>query len=212
MENLAKGSVKFDPLLVIGRDWLPSIYNSDPAFYDYAFGVSAIVAEDKPKKGKDLVYNYHWTGHLNIGLASARIHLHNVNCDVGCQEIEKKLVLVKEQIDAFIKEHKARLKTPAKKELNVRQWLNPANTHYTGYISYQLREDGGGMLVLADCSRSLHWYLDVWRDEKGKLQDQEYLEKTLKQVDSLSKGINKAIGAIQQLRKFFEREMESDGK
>lgn len=211
MKDKAKGLIKFDPLLVIGRDWLPSVHNNDPAFYDYAFGVSAYISSDKPKKGKPLEYSYHWSGHFNIGLASARIHLHNINGDVECKELENKLIVIKEQIAAFLKEHRARMKTPAKKELNVRQWLNPLDTHYTGYISYQVREDGGGMMTIADCSRSLHWYLDVWKDEKGKLMDVDYLNKHIKQVEALAKGVNKAIGAIQQLRKFFDREMESDG-
>lgn len=213
MENLGKGSIKFDPLLVMGRDFIPPVWQQDTGFYDYAFGVNAYVADDQPKKKQDLVYVYNWTGHINICLGSARIHLHNPENDVGLVGQEEKMLKIKGALELFLKEHKARLKTPGKKDLNVREWLNNGEgTHYTGYLMYQLRKDGGGMFGVADCHKTLHWWIDVWRDEKGKLQVDDSREKTLKQMDTLAKGLGKAIAAIQQLRKFFEREMESDGK
>lgn len=212
MDNLAKGSVKFDPLLVIGRDFIPPVWKQDTGFYDYAVGVNAYVAEEKPKKGKDLVYTYHWTGHINICIGAARIHLHNQLDDAGLFKQEAKMLKIKEALEAFIKEHKARLKTAGKKDLNVREWLNNGDSHYTGYYMYQLRKDGGGMFGVADCHKTLHWWIDAWYNEKGKLEPDESRDKSIKQMDTLAKGLGKAIGAIQQLRKFFERELESDGK
>lgn len=208
MDKLAKGTVKFDTLTVMGRDFIPPVYNHDTGFYDYAFSVEAFVSNHKPKKGQgDLIYGYLWSGHINICLGSARVHLHNREGDFGLAAMEEKLNIVKDNIDFFLKEHKARIKTPAKKVLNHRVWLNGADTRYTGHTAYELQENGSGVYSIADCHKAIQWWVDVYHNPNGKLMADPSREKTLAQLEVLSKGLDKAVKAIIGLRKFFEREL-----
>lgn len=211
MDKYAKGTVKFDNLLVMGRDFLEGAYKTDTGFYDYAFSVVSIADfSETPKKSKvkSEVIQYHWMGHINICVGSARIHLHSPDHDHGLVKQEKKLSLLKEKLDQFVTEYKKRIKTPAKKALVERTWLNDGNSHFTGYTSSKLDENGDGVFVVADCHKAIHWWLYVWLDEKGKIVKDESRDKTIKQLEDLSKGLGKALKAIDQLRKFFDRELD----
>lgn len=211
MDKYTKGTVKFDNLLVMGRDFVDPAYKADTGFYDYAFSVEAYTDwADPPKKGKPKaeVVHYAWTGHINICVGSARIHLHSPDHDYGLVKQEKKLALLKEKLDHFVAEYKKRIKTPAKKHLVERTWLNEGNTHFTGYTSSKLDENGDGLFVIADCHKAIHWWVYVWLDDKGKIVKDTSRDKLIKQLEDLSKGLGKALKAIDQLRKFFDRELD----
>lgn len=210
MENYKGGTVLFDRITVLGKDFLSGSYKDDLAVYQFGFDVTPRV---KPLEGKKKnavpQYEYMWEGFFNLSMNSIRIRLHPVRDDLGLFQMEQKLTLLKEKFEFFVKELKARRKTPAKKVLNDKVWLNKADSSFTGYISSTIYEDGSGQLAIADCHKAIHWYPEGWHDEKGKQHFDENYTLALKSVDDFAKAAGKAVKAIQELRKFFAREMES---
>jgi len=210
VENHKDGTVAFDRITVLGKDFLSGSYKDDLAVYHYGFDV---VPRMKPTTGKkkkaEPEYDYIWEGFFNFGMNTSRIRLHPVLNDHGLFEMEKKLALVKEKFDFFVKELKARRKTPAKKTINDKVWLNKADTPFTGYISSTIYEDGSGQLAIADCHKTIHWYPEGWLDDKGKQHFEANYTNALKSIEDFAKAAGKGVKAIQELRKFFARELES---
>jgi len=221
MDLREKGSITFENLLVLGRDFLPSTWRNDISFFDYAFSVEAhpeyLTDEEKKKRKKkkdtSTLYNYHWTGHFNLGVGNTRIHLHNATTDVGLVKMEEKLLLARSKLDTFLAEYKKRIKKLADNELTDRTWLNEEGSHYTGHVTYKLDKFGSGHFAIADCHRTIHWWVDaLWVNDDGSpSKHDKQRQKTIKALEGFGKGLDKAVRAIQELRKFFNRELDLDG-
>lgn len=206
-----KGTVLFDRITVMGKDFLPSSKNANH-YYGYVVEVNPYLNKDvKRKKGDPEQYDYNWNGHININLGR-KVHLHSHDIpmdknDIGLVDFENKLVLFKETIKDFIKEYKARLKEPAKKDVTVKKWLNNPNDRFTSYIAYFLDKEGSGTISFSSCDTIQLIWIFVDRDEKGKAYKDQLSFVEIKAFEELCKGIDKNINAIKQLRKFFEREV-----
>lgn len=198
-----EGNVLFDPLTVMGKDFIISD-SFNTRYFDYAYSVEAALSKEKRKKGDPERYNYFWGGHINLGL-EVKLHLHNLEPDPGLVQQEAKLTTLKDTIDEFVKEFKVRLKAIGKKDLHVKRWLNPPDTRYTSYVAYSLLKDGEGSISISDCHRSNVDWVYIFRDDNGKVRS--HSNKVIQSLEELSKGLGKSIKAIQQLRKFFEREV-----
>lgn len=205
--TMLSGTVNFDPLTVFGRDFMTSVHKADLNAFDYAFSVKPHLSNEKRKKDAPQTYTYHWTGHFNLLADKTRIHLHNPSQDPGLYRQERKMQLIKEQVDFYIAETKRRLKKEGDKELNLKLWLNDETSKYTGYIFYSIEKDGSGKFAIADCHRSIYFWIDNWQVRMP--EDDRNRNKTLKLMEDLSKGLNKALKAVAELRKFFDRELEA---
>lgn len=209
MENYKDGTAMFDRITVLGKDFVGGCYKDDLAVYNYGFDVKPYHSGGKKKKNAPEKYDYRWEGFFNMMFNGVRIRLHPVLDDHGLVEMEQKLELLKEKMLFFTKELKARRKANAKKELYDKQWLNKNDTPYSGYVHSTIHKDGGGNLAVADCHKAIHWWADTYLDNKGKPIFDEHYEKTLKSIEEFAKGAGRAVKAIQELRKFFARELES---
>jgi hypothetical protein len=210
MSKYTKGTVNFDPLIVLGKDFLHGPYKSATTAFEYAFEVKPFLSKAKQKKGEPEKYDYTWSGHFNLIMNSIRIHLHQPADDHGLVDQEQKLNMAKEKLDFFLKEIKTRYKTPAKGSMQERHWLNKLDSGYTGYVALNIDENGGGTFSIADCHKTIIYWCDVWLDPLGKpMKSDDARTNTIKSLEGLSKGLGRAIKAIQELRKFFERELES---
>jgi hypothetical protein len=168
------------------------------------------MSEKKTKKGQPIDYRYVWEGHFNLIFNGTRIHLHSQAEDRGLEKQEEKLQLAKDKLDFFLKQIKLRYKTPAKKFIRERHWLNDIASGYTGYVSINIDEIGGGTFALADCHKSIMVWCDVWLDDKGQaVKKDPSRDQAIKSLESISKSLGRAIKAIQELRKFFQRELEN---
>lgn len=205
--SMKGGTVNFDPLTVFGRDFMTSVHKADLNAFDYAFSVKPHLSNAKRKKDEPQQYTYHWSGHFNLLADKTRIHLHNPSIDPGLYRQERKMLLIKEHVDFYVAETKRRLKKANDKELNEKLWLNDEAAKYTGYIFYTIEQDGSGKFAIADCHRSIYFWVDHWAVKMP--EDDLTRTKTLKLMEDLSKGLGRAIKAVQELRKFFERELES---
>lgn len=206
-----KGTVLFDRITVLGKDFLFGDKRSIN-YYGYAVEVTPYLDRDvKRKKGEPEQYCYSWSGHININLGR-KIHLHSHDCpmdknDIGLVDFENKLELLKETINEFIKEYKARLKEPAKKDVSVKKWLNDPNNRFTSYVAYFLDKEGTGTISFSSCDSVQLIWVFVDKDLKGKIYKDQSSNIEIKGLEELCKGISKATNAIKQLRKFFEREV-----
>lgn len=207
MRNYDKGNVCFDTLTVVGREFVASANSLATCYWDYAFSVDCVMDRDQPKKKSKGIehYVYDWTGHLNIGMDNKRVHLHNMDDDVGLVNQEAKLQLLHDTLKEFLKLYKDWGKVEKRKPVVVKHWLNPPESRYTGMVSYSMAADGTGTVSIGDCQNTIViWVYMPYKQNGGK---DTYVSKIVKQIDEYAKGASKAIGAIQQLRKFFEREV-----
>jgi hypothetical protein len=209
MDNYKDGVVSFDRITVLGRDFVTGSYKDDLAVFNYAFDVKPFVTSNKKKKNAPEKYTYQWEGYFNMMVNSTRIRLHPVKDDHGLFEMEKKLELAREKMVAFVKECKERRKVNAKGDRYDKQWLNRPETPYSGYVHSTMYKNGSGNLAVADCHKTIHWWLEAWEDEKGKTVYDSTYDHTLKSIDDFARGLGKACKAIQELRKFFSRELEA---
>lgn len=209
MDNYKDGTVTFDRITVLGKDFVSGSYKDDLAVYNFAFDVNPYIVGGKKKKGGAETYEYRWEGFFNMVFNSIRIRLHPVDGDVGLVEMEKKLELLKEKMLFFVKELKARRKVNAKKDLFDKQWLNKPDCPYSGYVHSTIYKDGSGTLAVADCHKAIHWWCDVYADGKGKPIFDEHYERSMRSIEEFARGLGKACKAIQELRKFFARELEA---
>lgn len=211
MDNYKEGTVSFDRITVLGKDIVTGSYKDDLAVYNFAFDVKPFVSGGKKKKKGGLEkYEYYWDGYFNMMVNNTRIRLHPVKNDYGLFEMEKKLELLKEKMSFFTKELRARRKVNAKGDRFDKQWLNHHDTPYSGYVHLTMYKDGSGNIAVADCHKAIHWWLESWTDEKGKAIYDENYDLSLKSIDDFVRGLGKGVKAIQELRKFFARELESE--
>lgn len=208
MRNYDKGNVCFDTLTVVGREFFSSVNPLATCYWDYAFSVNCVMDRHPPKgKTKGIEhYVYDWTGHLNIGTDNKRIHLHNMDDDVGLVAQEGKLQLLHDTLKEFLKLYKDWGKVEKRKPVVVKHWLNPPESHYTGMVSYSITAHGSGTVSIGDCHNTIVFWLDAPLKQAITAKN-TYVPKVVKQIEDLTKGTGKAVGAIQQLRKFFEREV-----
>ena len=211
MPNYAEGTVNFDQITVMSKEFIVGSHRLDVAYYDYVLEVHPVISPKRRKKGEPELYNYHWSGHLNIGKNSSRIHLHPKDGDIGLVEFEQKVAVLRDKIQFFLDEQNARFKTPAKKALTDRTWLNDGDTHYTGYVAIHLDKNGCGTLAFADCHRSLVYWVGSYMVDDDTVVDKKdpATKAAQKHLKELVAGLTKVIKAIQTTRSFFERELES---
>lgn len=210
MDNYKDGTVMFDRITVLGKDFVAGCFRDNLAVFQYAFDVKPSLAGGKKKKNAPEKYDYHWEGFFNMIFNNTRIRLHPIPDDYGLFEMEDKLELLKEKMQFFVKERRAHRKNPAKDDHYDRQWLNKPNSPYSAHVHLAMLKDGSGNLSVADCHRSIHWYLTTWVDDKGKTLFDEQYDLTLKSIEDFARGVGKACKAIQELRKFFARELEAE--
>jgi len=211
MANYAEGTVNFDQIVVMSKEFIAGPDRLDVSYYDYVLEVRPIMSQQRRKKGDPEHYNYIWSGHLNIGKNNSRIHLHPKEGDVGLVEFEQKITILRDKIQLFLDEQNARFKTPAKKQLTDRTWLNEGDTHYTGYVAIHLDKNGCGTLSFADCHRSLVYWVGTYMVDDDTVVDKKDPATKLaqKHLKELVTGLGKVIKAIQTIRSFFERELDS---
>lgn len=203
MNKHGEGTVCFDNIVVLGKEFTSDPNPLSTSYWDYCFSAAAVInPAKKRKKGDPEEYTYDWSGHLNIGVGNVKIHLHNIDGDVSLVKQEAKLQLLQDTFKEFIKLYKGWGKEP-KKPVNVRRWLNPEDSRYTGMVAYNIAADGTSTLSFADCHKTIVIWLPF---TEGGTRD-AYGAKLVKQVEDLAKGVGKAITGIHQLRKFFEREV-----
>lgn len=206
MKNYDKGTVCFDMITVMGREFVTNPNPLSTCYWDYAFSATCVMDPTKPKKKKGVEhYMYGWGGHLNIGIDGKRVHLHNIDDDYGLIKQESKLLLLHDTLKEFIKLYKDWGKEENREAVAVKHWLNPPDSRYTGMVSYSLAADGTGQVSIGDCHNTIViWVYMPWRQNSSR---DSHDHKIIKQIEDLAKGASKAVGAIQQLRKFFEREV-----
>lgn len=127
-----------------------------------------------------------WTGGLTLRINNTSIHLHTVNSgqDVGYVLFKNKLELLVKQITIFLEEfEKYRYVKPKKlPELKEhRYWLN-GTAHgeipFTGYVAWNIGskndtlEGVEPMFTIADCQRSIRWWLYLGKGEWTKKTNQ----------------------------------------
>lgn len=207
MKGYDKGTVCFDTLTVVGREFVSSQNPLSTCYWDYAFSASCVMDRDPPKKKSKGIehYVYDWTGHLNLGMDGRRVHLHNMDFDTGLVEQEAKLQLLHDTLKEFIKLYKDWGKVEKREPVAVKHWLNPPSSRFTGMVAYSIAADGTGTVSIGDCHNTI--VIWVYASYKQAGVKDTYTAKIIKQIDEYAKGAAKAIGAIQQLRKFFEREV-----
>jgi hypothetical protein len=201
MKGYDKGTVCFDQLTVIGREFVSTTNPLATSYWDYCFTASCRISDEKRKKGAPENYNYSWDGHLNIGIDGVRVHLHNIDDDVGLVKQESKLQLLQDTLKEFLKLYKGWGKEE-KDPVVAKHWLNPEDSRYTGLVSYNLERNGTGSVSIGDCHKTIVIWVPVPYAGRHDLAN-----RSAKQIDELVKGVGKAIAAIHQLRKFFEREV-----
>ena len=203
MKKYGEGTVCFDNLVVLGKEFTSDPNPLSTSYWDYCFSVACVInGLKRRKKGDPEQYIYEWGGHLNIGVGNVKIHLHNIDGDVGLVKQEAKLQLLHDTLKEVVKLYKTWGKEP-RKPVSVRHWLNPADSRYTGMVAYSMAADGTGTVSLGDC----HKTIVIWLPFPSGNSKDGYSAKIIKQVEDIAKGAAKAIGGIQQLRKFFEREV-----
>lgn len=208
MKKFGEGQVCFDNLVVMGKDFTTDPNPLSTSYWDYCFSVGCVInGTKKRKKGGPEEYIYDWAGHLNIGVGNIKIHLHNIDGDVGLVKQEAKLQMLQDRIKELVKLYKSWGKEP-KEPVHVRQWLNPEDSRYTGMVAYSMAADGTGTLSFGDC----HKTIVIWLPFPGGNAKDGYSGKIIKQIEDIAKGVGKAITGIQQLRKFFEREFDVSEK
>lgn len=198
-----KGGVLFDRLTVMGREFVTTTDPLETCYWDYIFEVSPYLSKEPKKKKADPVYDYNWGGHINIGVDKSKIHLHAMEDDYGLVHQEAKLKIIQDTIKEFIKLYKGWGKEE-KEPVAVRKWLNPEESHFTGKVAYHLNKNGSGGFSIGDCHKTIVIWVYLPFSMVGPKNE---FQRVIKQLEEIAKGAGKAIGAIQQLRKFFEREL-----
>jgi len=206
MKGYDKGTVCFDTLTVLGREFVTNPNPLSTCYWDYVFTANCMLDGTKPKKKGGIEhYMYGWAGHLNIGVDGKRVHLHNMDDDVGLINQEAKLQLLHDTLKEFIKNYKEWAKEENRMPLSIKHWLNPPDSRFTGMVSYSLAADGTGTVSIGDCHNTI--VIWVYIPYKSVSAKDGYSQKIIKQIEELAKGASRAVAAIKQLRKFFEREV-----
>jgi len=202
MDYPETGNILFDRISVLSKSFINATFIPDLSFYAYSMWVNPwLEPQANRKKGDPELYRYNWNGSFTL-FTLVRITLHTNNEDIGLVLLEKKLVLLKEVLEEVNKEWRKRYVKPnAESPLTRREWLNPETSAYGGYIAYDLAEDGQGSIRIADCQRVNTIYLNSKEFNSGMAL------KEVKDISELITGVDKAIKAIHQTRKFFEREV-----
>ena len=204
---MISGPILFDPLTVMGRDFLGIKDKVNINAFEYAFSVAPRVANTERKKGQPLQYAYSWNGHFNLVVGRNRVHFHTPHDDPGLYLQEKKLQSLKDHMDFFTSEARRRLKKAGGEEMIARHWLNPEALKSTAYVYYNITEEGSGTIAIADCHHSIQFWIDA--PVTRSPIETEHTTNGIKAIEDISKGLNKALKAIAELRKFFARELES---
>lgn len=194
-----------DTLLSSHREFLPVIYKQNE-LGSIGFSISCTV-------GRNIVNDveerkYYWDSFFNIRPDSKpSITLHNISGDTDLLLMEQKLLLLKEGIESFCSTVKKKIENPEDKETFYhRVWLNPeeANSDYTGYLFYRIESDGNSRFFLADCSKSLNFWLDVY--EKPSINTTAL--KTLEVLLSIAKVISLWVTKVEEMRIKNNKRME----
>ena len=144
-----------------------------------------------------------WQGHFLLRYGNTLIRLHSHEVDENLDQLEEKLNSLKEDIDHFLTEQKARLKRKAADILIKREWLNHERHHtpHTGYYFYRIDEIGHASFSLADCHRTVFFYLDVYSHETKKERgNYPYHQNTRKCLQDISESLAECISKIHELR------------
>lgn len=202
MDYPETGNVLFDRISVLSKSFINATFIPDLSFYAYSMWVNPwLEPQANRKKGEPELYRYNWNGSFTL-FTLVRITLHTNNEDIGLVLLEKKLTLLKEVLEEANKEWRKRYAKPnTEGPLTRREWLNPETSAYGGYAAYDLTEDGQGSIRIADCQRVNTIYFNSKEFNSGMAL------KEVKDISELIAGVDKAIKAIHQTRKFFEREV-----
>ena len=202
MDYPETGTILFDRISVLSKSFINATFIPDLSFYAYSMWVNPLLEPQATrKKGEPELYRYNWNGSFTL-FTLVRITLHTNNEDIGLVLLEKKLTLLKEVLEEANKEWRKRYAKPGVDgPVTRREWLNPETSAYGGYVAYDLTEDGQGSLRIADCQRVNAIYFNSKEYNDGKAL------KEVKDISELIAGVDKAIKAIHQTRKFFEREV-----
>jgi hypothetical protein len=151
--------------------------------------------EDLSKKHPNEVVGYGWHGALNLNVGNIRIRLHDPVNDEGLFKLEKKLTLLRDKLQHYVKVIKERHGKKDESIYHDRCWLNPLEweADYTGYVSAFIASDGHTRLSIADC----HRVISIWIDAPSHDHDaEEDAPPTLDKISEENIGLLLAIVGI----------------
>jgi len=198
-------------LLELYKEFLPTIYKEDEmSAVSFSMSASSFTyMENNKETGEQKeVTNTNWATHFNIRAMNTLITLHNIPQDDELKHTEEKLLLLREGIEEFVKEVKARMVKPAQFRAYRREWLNPEElgADYTGYFFYNIQMDGNARFFIADCHRTLNFWFDVCPKGQGfGDQDNKATKRLLSLMMAIVKAINTWINHAKRLRKRYHK-------
>lgn len=163
-----------------------------------------------------------WDTHFNIRTGNTMITIHSIPNDVGLIHTEIKMLLLREGIETFVKEVKLRMRKPAQESMYRREWLNPQElgADFTGYFFYNIEPSGSARFFIADCHRTLNFWIEVASDNRFHMPGQKrnyYAKKQLDVISAIGKAIGTWLNRLKKLRKraesgVLEKLLEDRGK
>lgn len=191
----SKGKENFNSIVKLGKQFLPSFNEFLAASTNTASYAVSVVSVPGHRGDEKDTYRYYWEASFDLRIGNTSVHIHNTHHnDHGLILFEKKLCLLKFEIEQFMSQSKFRSDNPDKdRKKEVRRiWLNDEDTLNlaTGYIGSRLSKSGCGQLFIADCHRTINLHLG----------HQRMVKKLSKLVDS----INRTISALIETRETFD--------
>ena len=199
-------------ILELHREFLPSP-ETEPDMDSVSFTASVNAWKHLPKGEEEEKINFNWTANFFIRVGNTTVCLHNIIDDTKLVLMEQKLKTLREAILFFVKEVTQRCKKPGGEYLEKREWLNPPETDskYTGYYFYCISPDGSSRFYLADCQRTIHFWLDNYHKDKlivgervSRKPISPYNKHQLLKLKAIANGLGRCIRSIHTLRKRFK--------
>jgi len=200
-------------LLELKKEWLPSItylhdeMSADCTFYNMS--ISPAFKQARYDREGNMIEpgqrRFRWGASFNIRYGNTTIRLHSDEHDEGLVRFSNKLTLVRDAIRYVVKECRNRVKNPGEyPEEQKRFWLNEniPETPYTGYCFYEITAKGGGKFYVADCTRSIHLWLDYYGPYTDSFMEKTQisnLESKWAWLEGLAKSLENALASVKKL-------------
>lgn len=214
MRLYARGNFPINSLLKMDKGFVGGY--DDTWHFTCSVGSHALSRDELSKKHPSEIMGYRWNGSFMLRVGNTRINLHEPVPDEGLFKLEKKLTLLRDNLNKYVNEIEARHKKPGSTVYNDRCWLNPVEwqNDYTGYTSAYIAEDGHSRISIADCHKAISLWVNAPTPEEGDSPDEvvAFLSKVDQDQIGLLRGIasvvSKGIDQIDLLRASFTKALQ----